>query len=287
MAAVCAWMLLGIASPSCVAAEEASFAAVELADEELNESSGMVFSLRDPTCIWSHNDSGDRARLFAFDAKTGQATGQWQFPGVTAVDWEDLAILPPIQSDAPARLVIADCGDNQAKRDHIELLVVEEMDPRQSGELEPEQVRMVRVSYPDGAHDCEAIWFDEPSQELMLLCKRFVPWVGLYRVALFNEATGKLEQQVTARLVTQVPIALATAADRDLQTGDVWVATYWQAMKFSKADHATLKDQMAQTPIAIDLPSLRQVEAISVDSQSGVWVTSEGAPAPLVQLKVP
>ncbi|KLU05792.1 integral membrane protein [Rhodopirellula islandica] len=282
-----ACVLVAIALSSCVPAEEPSFVSVELVDKELNESSGLVFSLKDPSCIWSHNDSGDRARLFAFDAKTGQATGQWQFPGVVAVDWEDLAMLPPSQPGGPARLVIADCGDNQAKRGQIELLVVDEMDPRQSGEIQREQVRLVRVTYPDGAHDCEAIWFDEPSQELMLLCKRFVPWVGLYRVPLFNETTGQLNQKVTAELVTQVPIALATAADRDARTGDVWVATYWQAMKFSKADHASLEDQMAQTPTAIDLPKLKQVEAISVDSQSGVWVTSEGAPAPLVQLNVP
>ncbi|MEO9593231.1 hypothetical protein [Rhodopirellula bahusiensis] len=276
--------LIAFALSGCVSAEEPSFVPVQLADKELTESSGMVFSVKDPSCIWSHNDSGDRARLFAFDANTGAATGRWELPGVAAIDWEDLAILPPLKADGPARLVIADSGDNQQKRDHIELLVVDEMDPRKSGEVARDQVHLLRVKYPHGPQDCEAIWFDEPSGHLILLCKRFTPWVGLYRVALIDGSSGKLNEDIEAELIIRLPLALATGADRDPVTGDVWVSTYWQAMKFAKADHPTLKAQMSRTPIAMDLPKLRQIEAIAVDSKSDVWVTSEGSPAPLVRL---
>ncbi|MFG0267188.1 MAG: hypothetical protein ACF8AM_18870 [Rhodopirellula sp. JB055] len=290
--ALLVWMLVALAAQSNLLADEPVVASVEvankieLADKELTESSGMVFSSKDPTCIWSHNDSGDRARLFAFDSKTGETTGHWELPGITAVDWEDLAILPPLQSDRPARLVIADCGDNQRQRDHIELLIVDEMDPRKSGEVARDDVHVLRVKYPHGPQDCEAIWFDEPSGELILLCKRFTPWVGLYRVALVNGSSGRLNRDIEAELIIRLPLALATAADRDPATGDVWVSTYWQAFQFAKADHATLKHQMSRTPAAFDLPKLKQIEAIAVDSKSDVWVTSEGSPAPLVRLDV-
>ncbi|MCR9206661.1 MAG: hypothetical protein NXI28_00415 [bacterium] len=286
VSATLAWILIAIATQSNVFADEPSVTSIKLSDPELNESSGMVFSLKDPSCIWSHNDSGDRARLFAFDSKTGAATGRWELTGVTAVDWEDVAILPPHQADGPARLVIADCGDNQQQRDHIELLIVDEMDPRKSGEVARDHVHVLRVKYPHGPQDCEAIWFDEPSGELILLCKRFTPWVGLYRVALADRSSGELNEDVEAELILRLPLAMATAADRDPATGDVWVSTYWQAFNFAKADHATLKHQMSQTPNAIDLPKLKQIEAIAVDSKSDVWVTSEGSPAPLVRLNV-
>ncbi|ELP31856.1 hypothetical protein [Rhodopirellula baltica] len=285
-AATLAWMLVAIAMQASLRADEPSVISVTLADRELSESSGMVFSSTDPSCIWSHNDSGDRARLFAFDAKTGEATGQWDLQGVTAVDWEDLAMLPPVNAGGPTRLVIADSGDNQKRRDHIELLVIDEMDPRKSGVVTRENVRVLRVKYPDGAQDCEAIWFDEPSQGLILLCKRFTPWVGLYHVALKDGGNEESSTDLVAELIQRLPLALATAADRDPVTGDIWVSTYWQAIKFAKADHVTLKTQMSQTPVAFDLPKLRQIEAIAVDSESNVWVTSEGSPAPLVRLNV-
>lgn len=285
-AATLAWMLVAIAMQANLRADEPAVISITLADRELSESSGMVFSSTDPSCIWSHNDSGDRARLFAFDAKTGEATGQWDLQGVTAVDWEDLAMLPPVNAGGPARLVIADSGDNQKRRDHIELLVIDEMDPRKSGVVTRENVRVLRIKYPDGAQDCEAIWFDEPSQGLILLCKRFTPWVGLYRVALKDGGNEESSTDLVAELIQRLPLALATAADRDPVTGDVWVSTYWQAIKFAKADHVTLKTQMSQTPVAFDLPKLKQIEAIAVDSESNVWVTSEGSPAPLVRLNV-
>ncbi|EKK00998.1 hypothetical protein RBSH_03672 [Rhodopirellula baltica SH28] len=285
-AATLAWMLVAIATQANLRADEPAVISITLADPELSESSGMVFSSTDPSCIWSHNDSGDHARLFAFDAKTGEATGQWDLQGVTAVDWEDLAMLPPVNAGGPARLVIADSGDNQKRRDHIELLVIDEMDPRKSGVVTRENVRVLRIKYPDGAQDCEAIWFDEPSQGLILLCKRFTPWVGLYRVALKDGGNEESSTDLVAELIQRLPLALATAADRDPVTGDVWVSTYWQAIKFAKADHVALKTQMSQTPVAFDLPKLKQIEAIAVDSESNVWVTSEGSPAPLVRLNV-
>jgi hypothetical protein len=285
-------MLTAVTTQSSLHADEPAVTSIEiankieLADKELSESSGMVFSLKDPSCIWSHNDSGDRARLFAFDAKTGAATGQWELSGVKAVDWEDLAILPPLQADGPARLVIADCGDNRQQRDHIELLIIDEMDPRKSGAVARESIHVLRVKYPHGPQDCEAIWFDEPSGQLILLCKRFTPWVGLYRVAMVDASSGKLNEAIEAELIIRLPLAMATSADRDPATGDVWVSTYWQAMKFEKADHPSLKAQMSRTPTATDLPKLKQIEAIAVDSKSDVWVTSEGSPAPLVRLNL-
>lgn len=282
----CAWLMVAIASSVCASAEESSFVSVELDDKELTESSGLVFSRKDPSCIWSHNDSGDRARLFAFDANTGEATGQWELPGVLAVDWEDLAILPSLKAGGPARLVIADCGDNQQQREHIELLVIDEMDPRKSGKVALDQIHLLRVTYPDGAQDCEAIWLDELSGDMILLCKRFTPWVGLYRVALVDGSSGKLNEEIEAELIIRLPLAMATSADRDPATGDVWVSTYWQAIRFEKADHESLKTQMSQSPVAFELPKLKQIEAIAVDPKSDVWVTSEGSPTPLVRLNI-
>ncbi|MCC9641496.1 hypothetical protein LOC71_04370 [Rhodopirellula sp. JC740] len=278
---LCLWVTWSLLSK----AEEDAAVVVHLQDSELTESSGLVFSKKDPSCVWSHNDSGDRARLFAFDHRTGQRTGVWELESVDAIDWEDLAIVHQDADDdtVPSKLVVADCGDNLGRRDDVQLWWMDEMDPRNSGTVLRQQLHSIRVTYPDGAHDCEAIWYDPSSRSLMLLCKRSIPWVGLYRVPIDLDA-GPPSSKVEAELLVRVPIAMATAADRDSSTGDVWVCTYWQAFRFPSKDGMDLVGQMSQTPSAIELRSLRQVEALAVCSDSSVWVSSEGEPAPLVKI---
>ena len=52
-----------------------------VADNDLAEASGIVASPSHPGVLWSHNDSGDEARLFAMST-TGAALGVLEFPGV-------------------------------------------------------------------------------------------------------------------------------------------------------------------------------------------------------------
>src|SRR5438477_556362 len=41
----------------------------DLPDERIDESSGLAASRKYPGCLWTHNDSGDSARLFLLDAQ--------------------------------------------------------------------------------------------------------------------------------------------------------------------------------------------------------------------------
>ena len=59
--------------------------------------------------LWTHNDSGDRPRLYALDL-TGKHLGTCDVEGAGAVDWEDMA---SFQRDGTSYLLIADVGDNQ------------------------------------------------------------------------------------------------------------------------------------------------------------------------------
>lgn len=100
---------------------------VEVREPELIEVSGLVASRAHPGVLWAHNDSGDRARVFAIGVD-GAALGELAVPA-SMVDAEDLAIAPcpdAAAGGAPWCLWIADTGDNTRSRADAALIAVAE-----------------------------------------------------------------------------------------------------------------------------------------------------------------
>ena len=90
---------------------------------------------------------------------------------------------------------------------------------------------------------------------------------------------------MTATKVATLVLPMVTAADFDASTGDLWVANYLQAFRFRASQRTEpLARQIRQLPDAFDLPKWRQVEALTVDEDQKVWITSEGLPTPLGRL---
>ena len=58
--------------------------------KEVRESSGVATSRLQDGTFWTHNDSGNKPRLYAFRLD-GTHLGSWNVEGVTAQDWEDMA----------------------------------------------------------------------------------------------------------------------------------------------------------------------------------------------------
>jgi hypothetical protein len=109
--------------------------------EALDEVSGLATSRRYPGTFWTHNDSGDAARIFAVDQR-GALKGIWQVNGARNIDWEDIA------SDDAGHLWIADIGNNANARQDLTLYRVPEPDPA-GGDGVVHVDRLVRVRYPD------------------------------------------------------------------------------------------------------------------------------------------
>jgi hypothetical protein len=128
-------------------------------------------SRQHPGILWTHNDSGDKPRVYAINL-AGDLLAVFNVAGARAVDWEDIALAP-----CPARpgacLYIADTGDNSERRKSVSIYVVPEPDPTgryPTDSLETEPAREIRFRYPDGPHDTEAIYVD-PSGEMNLITK--------------------------------------------------------------------------------------------------------------------
>ena len=145
-----------------------------LTDPFLVEQSGLARSVGDTNVFWSHNDSGNPPQLFAMDS-TGAARGRWTVAGATNSDWEAIAVGP---CETGACVYFADVGDNGAHRNTVSIWRVPEPTP-----MAPEQANRdvawpttgsasrLRIRYPDGAHDVEAVWVS-PDTNIWLLTKR-------------------------------------------------------------------------------------------------------------------
>lgn len=131
--------------------------------DELAESSGIAASRTQPGVLWSHNDSGDRAAVYAIES-SGRLVATIRLQGAKALDWEDMAAGPcpalPARSALQAEtcLYVGDIGDNDQQRDTLSVHVIPEprLEKLAGSTLDVEAVSF-RFRYPDEAHDSEAL----------------------------------------------------------------------------------------------------------------------------------
>lgn len=114
-------LLAGSASSGNAAFFEAADARFE--EPAINESSGLVKSRRLNGVFWTHNDSGDRPRIFAV-TREGRSIGLVEVLNARNVDWEDIAI------DDVGFLYLCDIGNNRNRRTDLVVYRVPEVDPK-------------------------------------------------------------------------------------------------------------------------------------------------------------
>jgi len=284
------WADDGVDAVSDNASKAGAAPVVLLENAAVTESSGLAFSNLSNDRLWTHNDSGDTARLFAFD-RGGKTTGGCELVGVDAVDFEDMASF--VQDSLP-RLVVADVGDNRSVRPFVSLYFFDEPSPDQQTSVT--QWTRIDVRYADGPRDCEAIAVDAQRGIVTLVTKSFLPVATVYELPLPNRSPlvadgaaakpagvpAAADAQVL-RPVAKLPIPLVTAIDRDPATGDLLVINYFQLFRYSGGVNE--KPWWQSSPSAVDLPRLKQIEAVAVDRSGDVWVTSEASPTPLAKVQ--
>ena len=176
----------------------------ELRSPRVTESSGVAVSRSHAGVLWTHNDSGDRPYVYATDLE-GRDRGALLVPGARAIDWEDIALGP-----CPTRrgdcLFVGDVGDNLEARPFVTVYAVPEPAPPVSPADTLRTTRapaVLRLRYPDGAHDVEAIYVAPRDGALFLVSKGRSGGIRLYRVD--RAAWGK-DTVVTATAVQVLPI---------------------------------------------------------------------------------
>ncbi len=256
------------------------------------ETSGFAASQRDPGILWTHDDSGGAASLYAVKT-TGELVGELRIDGTINVDWEDLA---SFVRDGKAWLLIADTGDNTAQRGTVLLHIVAE--PAIAGfatkhKLHVSPARTLRVRYEDGPRDCEGVAVDPAEGAIYLLSKRD-DVKRLYRVELEPKNTGQVLVAQRVGLVEYLP--QATAAQRGIKgylgrrraeatamdfTADgtaALVLTYGDLLLFVRRGREPWASTLSRPPIALPGHGLIQAEAACFSTDGNhIYVAAEGS----------
>lgn len=253
-------------------------------DPQLTESSGVSASGRTDDIVFTHNDSGDGARVFAVDTRTGATVGTVEVEGARADDWEDMA--RGLTDDRKPALFLADIGDNFRRRPAVVVYEIEE--PAVVTGTVRVKVRVRHeLRYTDGSHDAETLLVDPRTRAIVVLTKDREGVSGVYRAdpgspTLFHIADIDFDELVDR------PGAYAKAATGGDISPDgrrVVVRTPFEAFEWDVAPGGLLF-AFHNPPRRIPLPAVHQGEAIAYtrDGRS-LLTTSEGANAPVHRLQ--
>jgi hypothetical protein len=277
-------VVLGTALPA--AAEAAGATAVpsapaavtrcQVTDPRLTELSGLV-DVGDRTL--AINDGGDQVAVYALDS--GCSVVDVHSVPVDPYDPEDMAV----GQDGTAW--VADIGDNTGNRATVALHALR---PDGSSGL-------FRLSYPDGAHDAEALLL-APDGTPYLVTKEVLGASSVYRpeAALVEGGTVALAKVAALNLtLTGTPGGPVGRAGQLLVTGGavardgrhLALRTYTDAYVWPLVG-SDVAGALAGDAIRIPLPESPQGEGVSftADGQQLV-VASEGTPSPLSVVPVP
>jgi hypothetical protein len=244
-----------------------------VADPGANELSGLVRSRSQPGLLWSHDDSGAGPILFGLRAD-GRVAARPTVSGAQAVDWEDIAAGPA--PDGRPLLYVGDIGDNAARRPSVDVYRVAE--PRVGSAATAPAARL-RLRYPDGAHDAEALLVDPLGGDLVIVTKA----LGAARA---YGASARLPggSQTTLRRGPAVALSLVTAGDVSADGRIVVLRGYDRLAVWMRRGREPLTTTLRRTPCLspTSLADEGQGEAIALDRRGTSFATvAEGSPAVL------
>lgn len=245
-----------------------------LGDDELVEASGLVASPSRPGTLWSHNDSGGGALLYALDP-TGAAVGRVEVDGATATDWEDLAAGP--WQGGPG-LFVGDIGDNAQAR--VEVIAWALAEPVKG--QEQAQATALHLRYPDGAHDAEALLVDPLRGDLLIVTKSLSASAGVYLARAPLQPETDLVHVVDLDLSADqgVVFGVVTGGATSPDGSCLYLRTYGDVLAWSRDPSRPVEEAFAGPMTVLPSRAEDQGEAIAAD-EDGYWTVSEGQGAPL------
>jgi hypothetical protein len=255
-----------------------------IADPAVTESSGIAASRRKPGAYWTHNDSGSKPHLFAVDER-GRSLATFAVPGIKAFDWEDIALGPGPERGV-SYIYIGDIGDNLARRKEIVVYRVREPaipDTPGSSRIPTSPAATIRLTYPDGPHDSEALLVHPRTGDLYVVAKTSDATAPVFAArAPFRDGARVPMERVGALTISSLFGSLITGGDIAPDGTRVVVCNYLSAYELTLRRGDSFDSIWKHEPAIVPTPARPQGEAICYSaSGDAVLMTSEGARSPL------
>lgn len=245
-----------------------------IANSEINEASGLVASITNEGCLWTHNDSGDHARVFLID-DSARHRATYHLEGVVARDWEDIGMM---EQGGKHYVMVGDIGDNRARYPCITIHVFEEptVDRHRdviSATIPAAEMQHYVFRYEDGPRDAESIFFDPVDRWLYVITKREMR-VGLYGIPWPDAATDTL----VLRKQAELPYTFVTAADIRADGSEVLIKNLLTVHYWKRNPGESIPECLSRQGEQLPYKPEPQGEAIAFSrSDDGYYTLSEAA----------
>jgi hypothetical protein len=264
----------------------------DLEDRAIYESSGLVASRTSPGSYWTNNDAGNGPFIYAFDSQ-GRSRGVWRVTGAASYDWEDLSSGPGPKPDTNY-LYIGDIGDNDGTRPEIVIYRIPEPDIGNGGPVstaEPPQAtetaEAIRLRYPDGRHDSEALLVHPKTGRIYLVVKEKSANPGIYAA----DAPNVAGEVITLARMGEVDMsgregALINGGAISPDGTRAALSDYTQGYEFVLAGANAPFDNIWKQPMrTVDLGKRKHGETVTyrLDGKA-LLATSERLPTPLIEI---
>lgn len=233
-------------------------------DPRLAELSGLAVV---DDAVWGIADGGRRIDLYQLDPDSCRIIGSRRV-AIDPYDVEDLAVGPD------GALWVADIGDNARRRDHVAVVVV-------PSEGSP---RLHRLSYPNGAHDAEALLVDDQGVPYVITKEAIGP-AQVFRTVGPPEGVGPTplvhagslalpESDTSGGPIGSIGSRMITGAAATPDKSVIAVRTYTDAWIFP-VPNGDLVAALAGTPVRVPLPGEPQGEAVAFTADGTLLSGSE------------
>ncbi|WP_030165991.1 hypothetical protein [Spirillospora albida] len=246
--------------------------AFRMGDPRITESSGLAVSARHPGIVYTHNDSGGVAQIFAVDG-AGRTRAVLTLSGAGARDWEAMA-LGKDERGRPA-IFVADIGDNLGGAWPF-VTVYRITEPAALGNRTV-RATAFRLRYADGPRNAETMMINPRTNRLYIASK-------LFGGAVYEApATLRAGRSNTLRKVGDAP-AMATDGAFSPDGRTCVIRTYFNAKLYGVGADG----RPGKALETIDLPMQRQGESITyaADGRS-LLAGSEGSNQPVYAVPLP
>ena len=240
----------------------------------INEASGLAASYANASMLWTHNDSGDKNRIFLIDNK-GVYKAEYLLEGCSNRDWEDIASLTTPEGNF---VYVSEIGDNNAIYGNYLIYRTKEPKFGQSPAIIPSKdIDKIRFKYEDGNHDAECLMIDPQTKDLYIVTKREAK-SRVYQLPYPQSFTT----ENVAKFVLELPFNYVTAGDISADGKQILIKNYAQVYYWQRTLDQSIAQILQKNPESLPYLVETQGEAICWTSNSlNYYTTTEGYYPPL------